>query len=75
MKMPKTGTNSVGIQSAIKKAVTRADWYEQNYKGARDFLKRKKNQFWKAINRFLNKHELTDEQRNFMKGLIPEEYR
>jgi hypothetical protein len=75
MKKPRTGTNNAGIESAIKKAVARADWYEKNYKEANDFQKRKKKQFWGVILKFLRKHELTDDQSSLLHKLIPEEYR
>ena len=63
------------IETVIDKAVKRAEWYERNYKGAKDFLKRKKKQFWNVIAKWERKHDLTIEQERYLFSLIPEEFR
>ena len=69
-----TKTNEKGIIALIKKAKKRATWYEQNYRFAKDFQKRKTKQFWTVIGKYMKTHELTTAQKQFMDHLVPNEF-
>jgi hypothetical protein len=69
------GTNTRGIRAVIEKAVKRAEWYEQNYCGAKDFQKRYNKQFWNVIGKFIKKYDLITEQTKDLLSRIPEQFK
>jgi len=69
-----TDTNEKGIIEVIEKAIKRAEWYADNFKFARDFQKRLKNQFWNVIFKWLKTHDLTNEQKQSLLNKVPEQY-
>jgi formyltetrahydrofolate hydrolase len=69
------GTNVKGITAAIEKAVKRADWYKANYQWSNDFHKRHHKQFWSVLERFMKKHDLTNEQLRSLFDKVPEQFK
>jgi hypothetical protein len=65
-------TNTRGIESAIEKAVARAEWYKKSYRGAKDFQKRYIKQFYTTLNKFIKRHDLTQENIAYLKSKVPE---
>ena len=63
------------IESLINKALKRAEWYEVNYRCAKDFEKRKHKQFWNVLQKYNRKHNLSIEDWQKLIENVPAPYK
>jgi hypothetical protein len=63
------------IDAVINKAIKRAEWYEQNYRYAKKFEKRKNKQFWNVLFKYNKKHELSIEDWQKLIEKVPVQFK